>query len=159
MTNISSAVPRIARNRVFTACVAGMSIAITSAFSSGFAHKSSDAVPSIFLYCYPLTDISGAPFLVKAKAYGSSTIKVYADARAALSIPTVPVSAVAGVTDESKCIRASRAIDSVHIGTAPGDGLYLVAVGTHYLALPATPKKYIVHLDNRFTVKNKILQQ
>lgn len=159
MTNISSAVRKIVHNRVFAICASAMLIAVSSAFSRRFENASLSAAPSRFLLCYPLTDITGAPFLVKARAYGSSTIKVYADARTALGIPTVSATAVVGVTDESKCQRASRAVDSIKIGATTGDGLYLVAVGTHYLALPATANRVIVHMDNLFTVKNLIGQQ
>ena len=84
---------------------------------------------------------------------------VYIKSRNTLGIPAVSISQVAGVTDETKCKRASQAIDSAKLGQVRGDGLYLVSVGTHYLALPATSNRVIVHLDSLFTVKNVLGQQ
>lgn len=151
---------RTMRNRVSAVCVAGMSIVMLAAFSGGRARQEPPiAAHAIFLFCNPLTDPTGAAFLVQAQGYGVSTIKVFVYARSQLGIPSVPISQVVGVTDESKCQRASRAVDSVNIGAPRGDALYLVAVGTHYLALPATKDGIIVHLDNLFTVKNLIGQQ
>ena len=117
------------------------------------------AARALFLFCNPLTDTTGAIFLAKAQSYGASTWKVYVDSRSTLGIPSVPISQVLGVTDESKCQRASQAVDSINIGAPRGGGLYLVAVGTHYLALPATTDGVIVHFDNLFRVKNLIGQQ
>jgi hypothetical protein len=160
MTGFCSEAPRTMRNRVGAVCVAGMSIAIMAAFSGWRATLEPPvAANAMFLFCNPLTDSTGAQFLVQAQAYGVSTMKVYVDSRSTLGIPSVPISQVVGVTDEAKCQRASRAVDSVNIGAPNGDGLYLVAVGTHYLALPATTNRVIVHLDNLFTVKNLIGQQ
>lgn len=160
MTAVFSAARWVVRHRIFAVCVPVLSILSTVAFSgSESVHESRVSAKARFLFCYPLTDISGGPFLVKAQAYGTSSMKVYVDARSTLGIPSVSITQVVGVTDEAKCKRASQAVDSANIGQAKRDGLYLVAVGTHYLALPATTNRVIVHLDNLFTVKNLIGQQ
>jgi hypothetical protein len=151
---------RTMRNRVNAVCFAGVSIVIMAAFSGGRTTRESPVVARAMLqFCNPLTDTTGAVFLVKAQSYGASTWKVYVNSRSTLGIPSVPISQVVGVTDESKCQRASQAVDSVHIGAPKAGALYLVAVGTHYLALPATTDGVIVHYDNLFTVKNLIGQQ
>ncbi|HLB10722.1 MAG TPA: hypothetical protein VK617_14370 [Gemmatimonadaceae bacterium] len=83
------------------------------------------AARALFLFCNPLTDTTGAIFLAKAQSYGASTWKVYVDSRSTLGIPSVPISQVLGVTDESKCQRASQAVDSINIGAPRGGRIVL----------------------------------
>lgn len=93
------------------------------------------------------------------KQYGSSTSSTYVTARSSIGLPSAAVGTIVFVTDESKCSRASRAIDSAHVGTPAGSPVYLVQVGTHYMAMPPSTNGLIIHLDNLFTVKNTLVQQ
>jgi hypothetical protein len=158
MNGLNSFATRKTGKRIVLCLSALLAIPLASAFVRGgprdISHGSVRA-----LFCYPLTDITGGPFFAKAQDIGSSADRFAVEMRTALALPVVAKTAIVGVTDDAKCKRASQAIDSINIGQTKGDGLYLVAVGTHYLALPATPNRYIVHLDNLFTVKNKIAEQ
>lgn len=112
---------------------------------------------SVTTFCLPATDSAAKVFLSRMKSYGASTAPVFVEARDTLHIAAVPVGQIVAVTTEASCSRAARALDSVHVG-ATGSALYLVALGTHFMAMrPAT--NYMIHLDNLFTVKTRIAEQ
>ncbi|MEP7088437.1 MAG: hypothetical protein ABI884_14135 [Gemmatimonadota bacterium] len=97
-------------------------------------------------------------FLTRMQDLGSSTEASDIATRSFLGLPAASIASIVGVTDESKCIRASRALDSAHVGVSAGSSLYLVQVGKHYMAFPPSTDGVMVHLDRLFTVK-KALQQ
>jgi hypothetical protein len=100
----------------------------------------------------------GQWFLIRMKDLGTSTEASDVATRTTLGLPAAPIASIVGVTDEAKCLRASRAIDSAQVGVAASSSLYLVQVGTHYMAFPPGPSGIMVHLDNLFTFKKGLRQ-
>lgn len=115
--------------------------------------------PSKQTYCFSPATTVGAWFLVRIQDLGTSTAAPDVATRSFLGLPAAPITSIVGVTDESKCLRASRALDSAQVGVPANSSLYLVQVGTHYMAFPPSTDGVMVHLDNLFTVKKSLQQQ
>jgi hypothetical protein len=100
----------------------------------------------------------GSAFLVEAQHIGSSTDSIDARMRTAIALPAVALGAIKPVMDETTCKRASRVIRAANIGMPDSAPVYMVAVGTHYLALAPTPHGIVVNLDDQFAIKGMFMQ-
>lgn len=129
-----------------------------SAFVPFVVHPRANVVRPMS-YCWPLTDEVGAVFLARAVRMGSSTAPIYVKGRTSLALPVVAPSAIVGVTDEAKCMHVMQVIYAANLGMPSNAAIYLVAVGTHYLALAPTVGGLIVHLDDKFVIRGKVAQQ
>lgn len=114
--------------------------------------------PPTQTYCFSPTTNVGPWFLMQVQDLGTSTDSVEVATRASLGLPATTLANIVAITNESKCLRASRAIDSASIGVPVNSSIYLVQVGTHYMAFTPGPRGYMVHLNNLFTVHGQMLQ-
>ena len=126
--------------------------------SSCSAHQPASVSFTPGPYCLPDTDFAGQWLLASARMCGLGKAPVFVRARELmLRIPLLDSSQIATVTDETKCARAARALDSAKIGPA-GFPLHLVTMGTHYMAFGRGTNEE-VHLDSSFTVRDRIVGQ
>lgn len=138
--------------RLFVPVIAGCLLVL-------FAAPSVTAKPAALPFCGLPADSIAQWFLLEMKNDASTTDAGAIKLRTTLALPNAVLTSIIPITDESKCSRASRAIDSVHVGITPGSAVYLVQFGTHYMALAPGSVGLIAHLDNLFTYKNGIVQQ
>ena len=117
------------------------------------------AKPLFRTYCIPSTSQAGPVFLAEWQTNATSTDSATIALRDSIMLPAATLSSILVVSDEAKCSRASRAVDSVHIGVPINSPLLLVQVGTHYMALPPSPNGLYVHMNSTFTVLNFMSQQ
>jgi hypothetical protein len=110
-------------------------------------------------FCRPPSTLVGQHFLSQMIWWGSSPDTSTANFRAAIHLRGTPAANIIAITDEKKCSRASRALDSAVFRPARSSSLYLVQVGRDYMALPPNTIGIIVHLNGRFTFQNKIVMQ
>ena len=97
-------------------------------------------------------------FLVQVQEMESQSDSVEIESRKSTGLPTVAVQSVRILHDEAKCARASRAMDSLQLATPPDSRVVLVQVGKHYMAFPPSPRGYMAHLDQNFTVRSTFIQ-
>jgi hypothetical protein len=110
-------------------------------------------------FCASTTTHTAMYFLDRMQSYAADTAASAVAFRSAMGMPSATKASVVPVSDETKCSRASRAIDSAVYNPPRAAKVILVQVGTDYMAQPLVQDAVIVHLDNLFTVRGKAVQQ
>lgn len=115
---------------------------------------------SLTAFCLAPSTTVGQRFLSQMRTWGSSPDSASANFRAAIHLQSTQAAKVTAITDETKCSRASRALDSAVFSPARSSPLYLVQVGQDYMALPPSKDPIIVvHLNSKFTFVNTVDMQ
>jgi hypothetical protein len=136
----------MARIRV---CAATAICVVVLACSSSSRESGSIAAGA---YCLPASDFTAMILLALADSLGTSDAPGFVRLRDSIQhTRKLNHSQIVPMTDEAKCFRASRALDSLNIGAA-GSPLYLVTMGTGFMAQRTILGDY-VRLDSLFTVQ------
>lgn len=92
-----------------------------------------------------------------------NTIAVGGDTAGRRLLQMTKVSSVAWVTDEAKCLRATKSLDTAYWTAPHGGPVYMMQVGTGFAVFPADPNSggnnLLIHLDSNYKLVAAILFQ
>lgn len=81
-------------------------------------------------------------------------IAIEDDTAAQRQLKFTHVSAVTWVTDEAKCLRAIKSLDTTYWTAPRGGPVYLIQVGTGFAVFPGDPKSapndLLIHMDSNY---------